>query len=558
MAAMKTKMVSYFKENFLFDLKAGFITAVVALPLAIAFAIASGVPPIMGLYTAVIAGILGSGLGGSKFSITGPTGAMTVIILSTVNRFGMEGLLLAGFLAGLFQIGFGLIKLGKLVKFIPFPIISGFTAGIGAIIFIGQIPNALGLVIAPQEHIWETLREIIFHFKDLNFIASGITLSTILLLLFLPKIFSRVRYLQAVPPSMLALTIFTMAVFFFSLSTPVVGEIPSGLPHFNLINLNWDLVHAVLPAAFTIALLGVIEALLCAVVCDGMSNTKHKSDKELISQGVSNAILPFFSGIPCTAAVARSAVNIREGAKTRFAGIIHGLFLLLILLFFGPIAYFIPKAFLAGILIVVSSKMINIQEFRTIIKLSHYDTAVLFITFGMTVLTDLVLAVQIGMVLAIFLIFIRLTNAFNISYMEEYPVQNGLNSVIYRNPKLKDIVSLYSIHGPFFFGAMNVFDHKLNGHIQISKPIILFRMQHVSFIDRTALTRLNSFLHERQKHNGIVFIADLQPQVKETLLRDKEFMKLIRNTALPGQPGIFEKTKDALKFVEDHFTTKKN
>lgn len=547
---------SYFQEDFLSDLKAGFITAVVALPLAIAFAIASGVPAIMGIYTAIIAGILGSALGGSKFSITGPTGAMTVIILSTVNKFGIEGLLLAGFLAGLFQLGFGLIKLGKLVKFIPFPIISGFTAGIGVIIFIGQIPNALGLTLNPQEHVWETLWEILEHLGLTNVIALSIAAATIAILLFLPPILGKIKFLKNIPPSMIALVLATLAVYLLVLPVPQVGIIPTGLPSFSMVNINLTLVEEVLPAAFTIALLGVIEALLCAVVCDGMSNTKHDSDKELLSQGVCNTILPFFGGIPCTAAVARSAVNIREGAKTRWAGVLHGLFLLCILLFLGPIAAFIPKAFLAGVLMFVSVKMINIHEFKTIIKISHYETAVLLITFGLTIFTDLVFAVQIGMVLAVFLLFVRLTNAFNISNIDENT--NSGNVFVPHNPKLKEIANVYTIHGPFFFGAMNVFDHKITEHMHVRKPIIILRMKHVPFIDSTAIVRLNSFLKERQKNNFIVFLADLPPRVKETLLRDKEFRELIKNTALPDQPAIFDKTKDALQFVEDHFIPQNN
>ena len=302
----------YCKESLIPDLKAGFVTALVALPLAIAFAIASGVHPIMGLYTAIIAGILGSTFGGSRFSITGPTGAMTVIILSTVNKYGIEGLLVAGMLAGIIQILFGVIKLGSLVKFIPFPIISGFTAGIGVIIFFGQIPNALGLVIPAKEKIWETASEILINITHINITALLITIFTILCLVYLPKLLSTRRILLAIPPSLIPLLISTIAVVMLNINIPLVGEIPTGFPTLQFININLELVQHVLPAAFTIALLGLIEALLCAVVCDGMTNTKHNSNKELIGQGICNLVMPFFNGIPSTAAVARSAVDIRE------------------------------------------------------------------------------------------------------------------------------------------------------------------------------------------------------------------------------------------------------
>lgn len=537
----------YFQESFTYDLKAGFITAIVALPLAIAFAIASGVSPIMGLYTAIIAGLLGSLFGGSIYSITGPTGAMTVIILSTVAKFGIEGLFVAGLLAGLIQIGFGLIKLGRFVKFIPLPVISGFTAGIGAIIFIGQIANSLGLSITSKEHIWESILEIIKHLNLINYLTIIITIFTILCLLLLPKLFSRVRYLKNVPPSIVPLIFTTLAVILFHLTIPQVGSIPSGLPTFHFFNINLTLIETVLPAAFTIALLGSIEALMCAVVCDGMTNTKHNSNKELIGQGIANVVIPFFGGIPSTAAIARSAVNIREGAKTRMAGIIHALFLLLILLFFAPIAQYIPKAFLAGILMVVAIRMVNFEEFKTIMKISRSETIVLFITFGLTVTTDLVFAVQIGMVLAIFLLFIKLNNIIDITNMEDYEPHEGLNAFVYKNSSLREIMTVYTIHGPFFFGAMNIFDKKVDEHIASKKPIMILRMKYVPFIDSTAIVRLKEFIKDRQKQNVTVFLADINNTVMTTLKHDKEFMSLME------KDHIFPRTKDALAYVEKHF-----
>lgn len=541
---MKNRARAYFEKKFFSDVKAGIITAVVALPLAMAFAIASGVPPIMGLYTAIIAGLLGSAFGGSKYSITGPTGAMTVIILSTVNKFGIEGLLLAGFMAGLIQVLFAFGGFGRFVKYIPFPIVSGFTAGIGVIIFVGQIPNFLGLAIKPRESIMETLQEITSHLGFVNSSAVMITLGSLAILYLLPNFLAKNKVTKNIPASLIALLASTIAVAFFIPVVPQVGNITSGLPSFSLINFNFELAKNVLPSAFTIALLGSIEALLCAVVCDGMTNSKHDSNKELKGQGIANLVLPFFGAIPSTAAIARSAVNIREGAKTKMAGIYHATIILFIVLFFGPYAKFIPKAFLAGILMFVSVKMVNLDEFKTIARISRADTLVLGATFLLTVLTDLVFAVQAGMFLAIFLLFVNLSKIIDVSHMGEYDKKNGINKRIYSNEKLRESVGVYTIHGPFFFGAMNVFDRKINEHMHIKKPHIIIRMKYVPFIDSTGIIRLNEFLEERKRENNAVYLTGVPPKTREKLFKDKEFRHLI------PQDHIFESTQEAIEYIE--------
>jgi len=536
---------SYFKRDFFSDLKAGFITAVVALPLAIAFAIASGVSPIMGIYTAIIAGVLASLIGGSKFSITGPTGAMTVIILSTLNKFGLEGLMLAGFLSGVMLIIFGVVKLGKVVKFIPLPIISGFTAGIGVIIFIGQIPNFLGIKVLPHEHVWDTLFEIFKSLNLINYIAIAIAAVTILLLVFLPKILFKIKYLKNIPASFVALVLAISFVFFTHASVPLVGEIPIGIPDFNFVNINFELVKAVLPAAFTIALLGAIESLLCAVVADGMTSTKHNSNKELIGQGVVNVIIPFFGAIPATAAIARTAVNIKEGARTRFAGVYHALFLLIIVVFFGSVAMYMPMPFLAGVLMFVSFRMINFKEFRTIMHISKADTVVLFVTFLLTIFTNLVFAVQVGMFAAIFLLFIRLTDMINISShldLEEYDSGDGR---VKQLPKeIKDKVNVYTINGPFFFGAMNVFDDKVSEEINLQKKYFILRMRHVPFIDSTGVERLKTFIQKQKKRKVVVLMTGLKPEVYAKLFADAEFKHIM------DKKYLFDRTSEALHYVE--------
>ncbi|MDZ4724184.1 MAG: SulP family inorganic anion transporter [candidate division Zixibacteria bacterium] len=543
-------ITAYLKGSALFDIKAGFITAIVALPLAIAFAIASGVPPIMGLYTAVIAGLLGSTFGGSKFSITGPTGAMTVIILATVNRFGIEGLLMAGLLAGLIQIAFGVAKVGTFVKYIPLPVVSGFTAGIGIIIFIGQIANGLGISIPAEEFIGHTVVDIVKEFHSVNLSAVIIVVGTILMLVFLPSMFKRIRPLKNLPPSLVPLSLSVAATMHLGWILPEVGDVPSGLPAFNLLSFNFDLARQVLPAALTIALLGSIEALLCAVVCDGMTNTKHDSDKELKSQGIANAILPWFGGIPCTAAIARSAVNVREGAKTKGAGIIHALFLLSFMLVFASIVSHIPKAFLAGILMFVSFKMINIDEIKTIMRISRQDTIILFVTLGLTVLTDLVFAVQIGMFFAIFLLFVRLVNTSDIRALEEYDPTDTISATLNAHPLLKDKMAVYTINGPFFFGTMSIFEKKVNEHMHMARPIILIRMKHVPFIDATGQTRLKAFVRERKGRGIYVLFSGLQIRVEEQLLASKEFQSLV-----PTE-HIFERSVQAIEFAEENLLQK--
>lgn len=537
---------AYLKKSFPADLKAGFITSVVALPLAIAFAIASGVPPVMGLYTAIIAGILGSAFGGSTYSITGPTGAMTVIILSTVNKHGVEGLLMAGLLAGMMQLALGIFRIGRYVKFIPLPVVSGFTAGIGIIIFVGQIANGLGIAIPAEEFIGDTIRDIWLELSHAQVSAIGVTLSTMLLLWLLPRLFSKAAVLKNIPPSLIPLVASAAAVWYFGLSIPIVGEIPHTPPSFSFLAINYELAREVMPAALTIALLGAIEALLCAVVADGMTNTHHDSDKELRAQGIANIALPFFNGIAATAAIARTAVNIREGAKTKWAGVIHALFMLSFMLLFADQVALVPKAFLAGILMFVSLRMINLHEIRTIVHISRTDAAVMLLTLGLTVLTDLVFAVQVGMLLAIFLLFVRLVRVTNITAMEEYDDGDGINGELARYSALKNRVAIYTIHGPFFFGTMSLFDQKVNEHMKMSRPITILRMKHVPFIDATGLLRLKEFIRERSHRQELVVLSGVRPEVRERIHHDSELMQY-----LPEQL-IFDRTFQAIAWASEY------
>ncbi|SFM72282.1 SulP family inorganic anion transporter [Methanolobus profundi] len=550
---IQNRVSKYLKGSFASDLKAGSITAIVGLPLAIAFAIASGVEPQMGLYTAIIAGMLVSATGGSKYSISGPSGAMTVITLSTLHSFGLEGILLAGFIAGIFQVSFGILRLGKFVKYIPLPVITGFTSGIGAMLLIGQIPNALGLVIPSKEQAWETIYAVMTNIDHISNTAIMICISTVLLLFYLPGLISEIRIIRNFPPSILALVLSILTVLYLQIDIPLVGSIPSGLPTVQMLNFDTELLIDILPAAFTIALLGTIQSLLCAVVCDGMTNNKHDSNKELIGQGIANITLPFFSGIPSTAAIARSAINIREGARTQMSGIFQSLILLTILLYLGPVAAFIPKAYLAGVLIVVSLRMINITEFKTTMNISKMDTAVLLVTFLLTVLTNLVFAVQMGMFLSIVLLFVRLTNVIDIQTIENYDKASGINATIFADPYLKDNVQVYTINGPFFFGAMSVFESKINEHMSISEPHIILRMRYVPFIDTTGVERLKSFIRSSRKLDQKIYLTSVQPNVMRIIENDVELTGLMEKQHV----HVFDSTQEALAFVRNEYENNK-
>lgn len=540
----KQHFENYFKTNFFPDLKAGFITAIVALPLAIAFAIASGVAPVMGIYTAIIAGILAAIFGGSTFSVTGPTGAMTVIVLSTVQKFGIEGLLLAGFLSGIILMLFSYLKLGRVLKYIPFPVISGFTAGIGVIILLGQIPNFFGLVTPAQDN---ALGNLVFTFSNLsaiNFYALLLSIITILVVLFLPKYLSENKLLKAIPASIIAL-IFSILLVFLGLNVPTVDKMSALFPMPNLLLFNLELIMHVLPAAFTIALLGAIESLLCAAVCDSITSTKHNSNKELFGQGIANMITPFFGGIPATAAIARSAVNIKEGAKTKMAVIFQSLFLLLIFLFFGNYTNLIPKAFLAGILIVVAFRMVNFTEAKTIFKLGRLEILVYLTTFVLTIVTDLVFAIQVGMILAMLLLFIKLIKIADIKNLENSEEDTQHKKEIDNDEKLKDKVEIYTIYGPLFFGVINVFETKINEHLQNHIQFIILRFKYVPFIDSTGLERLKVFIKDRLSKQNTVLLTSLSPQVKKTFEEDAEMSKLIT------KKQIFKTTKDAISFIKN-------
>ncbi len=483
---------NYRKEQFYRDVIAGVIVGIVALPLAIAFAIASGVSPEKGIFTAIIAGLIISVLGGSRVQIGGPTGAFIVIVYGIVQQFGIDGLIIATFIAGILLVIMGLTKLGSAIKYIPYPLIIGFTTGIALIIFSSEVKDFLGLKMGnvPADFIskWLTYGQ---HLFSVNLYAVGIGVFTLLVVFLWPKITHKV------PGSLIAIIITTFAVSFFHLPVETIGSrfgaISSSLPIPVIPAVSFTILQQLIRPAVTIALLGSIESLLSAVVADGMTGGNHRSNTELIAQGVANICSSMFGGIPATGAIARTATNIRSGGRTPVAGIVHALTLLVIMLFAGKWAALIPMATLAGILIVVAWNMSELENFRSVLKGSKSDAAVLLTTFGLTVLVDLTVAIEIGMILAAFL-FMR-------KMMQASSVQQAVRTDELINPDdIPKGVDVFEINGPLFFGAAYKFKDAMNV-IENPARVLIIRMRNVPVIDATGIRVLRE-VHAAMKRQG--------------------------------------------------------
>ncbi len=507
--SLQEKVVDYFKEDFTHDLIAGIIVGLVALPLAIAFGIASGATAEQGLYTAIIAGAIIALFSGSVYQVSGPTGAFIVILLGIVNDYGMQSLLIAGFLAGIILIIMGVFKFGAVIKYIPYPVIVGFTAGIGTIIFSGQIKDFLGLTLEHRPHGFiETLQQLYYGMEHgINFYAFLVGAVT-LLVFFLWK-----KYYKF-PAAPIALLAGTLVSLFFSDKIPTVGTIPHGFPSFAFLPFDLATLPTLLAPAFTIAMLCAIESLLSAVVADGMTGTKHNSNKELISQGIGNMIVPFFGGIPATGAIARTATNIKNGARTRVAALIHAFVLLLIVLLFADYAQYIPMAALAAILMTVAYMMSEVPHFVRLFSAPLPDVAVLLATYFLTVFVDLTIAVGVGVVLAA-LLFIKRVSEVPITSLEE-SAKIGSEGSKMLHESVKDIpgLVLYDINGPLFFGAASFIQERIPHK---KNEILILRMKYVHVIDATALHALELLIHRAHKNGGKIFLATVQPKVHEAL-----------------------------------------
>lgn len=511
----------YLKKNLKADLIAGVVVGLISLPLAIAFAVASGARPEQGIYTSIIAGFVIGALSGSRFQISGPTGAFIVILLGVVNQFGLDGLMVSGFMAGVILLLLGLFKFGTVIKFMPYPVTVGFTSGIAVIIFVGQIKDLLGLSFEHRPHDFiETLRllyEAMSHGVNMSAVIIGAM--TLIAFMLWAKFGSK-----RLPPAPIALTsgILTSLVitWFFKDSLPqpgLVGDIPSGLPHFSMINLSLENIKMLIPSALTIAMLGAIESLLSAVVADGMTGTKHNSNKELVAQGVGNMVLPFFGGIPATGAIARTATNIKNGAKTRMSSIVHALTLLIILLAAGPYAKYIPLAALAMILMVVAKNMAEIPHFIHLLKAPKQDVLVLLATFLLTVFSDLTVAVGAGIVLSSLLLVQRASHlpVEKIITDDERLGTEGSERMHADSSKNENII-MYELAGPLFFGVAAELENAI--HHKKGDTLIL-RMKHVNHMDASAINILEIIIDRARKNGGKIFLATLQPKIKEKLER---------------------------------------
>ena len=509
-----TTLKGYTRQQFTADLIAGIVVGIVALPLAIAFAIASGVTPERGLYTAIIGGFLISALGGSRVQIGGPTGAFVVIVYGIVQQYGLDGLWVATLMAGVILIVMGLARLGGAIKFIPFPVTLGFTSGIALIIFSGQVKDLLGLQMGPvpADFVgkWQAYAQ---HAGAVNWTAAGVSLASLAIILLWPRLSRRI------PAPFVALVAMTALVQLLRLPVETIGdrfgEIHASLPRPSLPSTSWETMRGLVAPAFTIAMLAGIESLLSAVVSDGMIGSRHRSNMELVAQGIANLASPVFGGIPATGAIARTATNVKNGGRTPVAGMIHALTLLLITLFFGRWAGLIPMAVLAAILVVVSYHMSELGRFRGELRAPKSDVAVLLTTFTLTVLVDLTVAVEVGMVLAAFLFMKRMAEVTNISLVNREFLNGDEDEKWDANAtnrrEIPAGVDVYEIDGPFFFGAAETFKDTV-GSVAKRPKVLIIRMRRVPAIDSTGLAALRDVIHRSRREGTLVILSDVHSQ----------------------------------------------
>lgn len=514
----------------------GLVVGLVALPLAMAFAIASGVKPEQGIYTAIVAGVMVSLFGGSRVQIAGPTGAFIVILAGITHRYGIDGLQIATLMAGILLVIFGLLRLGAVIKFIPDPVIVGFTSGIAIIIWVGQWQYFFGLPTPQGEYFHEKLWALLQVLPQLQWTTSGLALLSLLVLIVSP------RLLPKVPAPLVALVLATAIVKIWQLPVATIGSafggIPDALPalHFPEITLP-KLLELVRPA-FTIALLGSIESLLSAVVADGMTGARHDSNQELVGQGLANIVAPLFGGFAATGAIARTATNIRNGGTSPIAGVVHALVLVLIILLLAPLAEDVPLCALAAILFVVAWNMSEAHHFlRMLRRAPRTDVFILLTTFVLTVFVDLVVAVNIGVILASLLFMRRMASAVAVQSHSESEVQKELAS--YGLPTLPKDVMVYSIDGPFFFGAVETFERALS-QTHTDPRVLILRMGGVPFMDITGLQALEEAVQQLQKRGVHVMLCELTTRV-ENKLRKAEILALL------GENNVYARFSDAMQ-----------
>lgn len=517
-----TCLRGYNKTTFMSDLMAGVIVGIVALPLAIAFAIASGVSPEKGIITAVIAGFIVSALGGSKVQIGGPTGAFIVIVYGVIQQYGISGLTVATIIAGVLLVLLGVFKLGTVIKFIPYPVVVGFTSGIAVTIFTTQMTDVFGLSFGGETVPGDFIGKWMLYFKHFNTVNWWnfiVSLTSVIIIAVTPKISKKI------PGSLVAIILVTIGVWclksFFGIdSIDTIGDrfsINSQLPKAEMPALDWEAIKNLFPVAVTIAALGAIESLLSATVADGMISDHHNSNTELIALGVANMVTPIFGGIPATGAIARTMTNINNGGRTPVAGMIHAVVLLLILLFLMPLARFIPMACLAGVLVVVSYNMSGWRSFTALLKNPKSDVIVLLITFFLTVIFDLTVAIAVGLLLACLLFIKRIMETTEITAIkEEIHVEDEAGIMHDESITIPAGVEVYEINGPYFFGVATQFEELMSDFRDKSKVRVI-RMRKVPFIDSTGIHNLSNFCEMSFKNKIVVVLSGVNPQVHSAL-----------------------------------------
>lgn len=517
-----TCLKGYNKTTFMSDLMAGVIVGIVALPLAIAFAIASGVSPEKGIITAVIAGFIVSALGGSKVQIGGPTGAFIVIVYGVIQQYGISGLTVATIIAGVLLVLLGVFKLGTVIKFIPYPVVVGFTSGIAVTIFTTQMTDVFGLSFGGETVPGDFIGKWMLYFKHFNTVNWWnfiVSVTSVIIIAVTPKISKKI------PGSLVAIILVTIGVWCLKSSFGIdsidtIGDrfsINSQLPKAEMPALNWEAIKNLFPVAVTIAALGAIESLLSATVADGMISDHHNSNTELIALGVANMVTPIFGGIPATGAIARTMTNINNGGRTPVAGMIHAVVLLLILLFLMPLARFIPMACLAGVLVVVSYNMSGWRSFTALLKNPKSDVIVLLITFFLTVIFDLTVAIAVGLLLACLLFIKRIMETTEITAIkEEIHVEDEAGIMHDESITIPAGVEVYEINGPYFFGVATQFEELMSDFRDKSKVRVI-RMRKVPFIDSTGIHNLSNFCEMSFKNKIVVVLSGVNPQVHSAL-----------------------------------------
>lgn len=522
----------YNKEKLAADLMAGLIVGIVALPLAIAFGIASGVSPSQGILTAIIGGFIVSALGGSRVQIGGPTGAFIVIIYGIVSNpdLGLPGLMLATMLAGAFLILLGVCRLGTIIKFIPYPIVVGFTSGIAVTIFTTQIKDLFGLQTEKLPGDFLSKWGIYFqHFDTLDWVTTAVGILSIVIIVLTPKVSKKI------PGSLVAIILMTVGVYFLNAHTTYhvttigdqFGEIKATIPSLQVPNLSWENVKGLFPTAMVIAVLGAIESLLSATVADGVCGDHHNSNQELIGQGVANICTPLFGGIPCTGAIARTMTNINNGGRTPVAGIVHAIVLLVIFLVLMPLAAYIPMSCLAGVLVIVSYNMSGWRTFMQLMKNPKSDVIVLLITFFLTVVFDLTIAIEVGLLIACLLFMKRMAESTQIKVIaDEIDPNDETDAEVHEEHLIiPEGVEVYEINGPYFFGIANKFE-ELMAAMENHPKVRVIRMRRVPFIDSTGIHNLQNLCEMSHREGTHIVLSGVTPNVY-SVLEHNGFCKLL-------------------------------